>query len=78
MDDPNWWRLGEAEDADGDVTLNVFTLPDLVLVHRHVLHKVHLRGLESDLTGSALIVSDSRCGGAHTLAWPLPGMPKAR
>lgn len=80
--DCQWWSNDGANNdsyspavSPRDYCLSVFSLPDLRLVHRHVLQSIALAGLASDLTGSTLLVSDCVHGGGHVVPWPLPGMP---
>jgi hypothetical protein len=61
--------------------LRVISLPDLRLIHTHVLTGMQIMGLAADAYASdVLIVCDSAAaegaGRAHVLAWPLPGMPE--
>ena len=55
--------------------LRVLSLPDLVLLHTHVLEGIDVFGLAADPWGNALAVTDLSSGETHVLSWPLPGMP---
>ena len=54
--------------------LRVLSLPDLTLVHTHILEGVVVSGLVADPLGSALAVCDHQSEAIHVLTWPLPGM----
>ena len=56
--------------------LLVLSLPDLALVHTHMLEGVSVMGLAADPWGAALLVrfSESKSSALHVLAWPLSGM----
>ena len=61
----------------GTPALQVLSLPDLSLVHTHVLSwaGVIVCGLAADHTGTALLVADAGPSGrVVVLEWPLPGM----
>lgn len=61
----------------GTPALQVLSLPDLSLVHTHVLSwaDVTVCGLAADHTGTALLVADAGPSGrVVVLEWPLPGM----
>jgi hypothetical protein len=53
----------------------VLSLPDLNLIHKHVLTDVFVTGIAADPQGSALVVCDSKSDTVLVLPWPLPGMP---
>ena len=58
--------------------LLVLSLPELRLVHRHVIAGAAVCGLAGDPLGGALVVCDAASGAALVLPWPLPGMPGAQ
>ena len=59
----------------GKPELLVLSLPDLVLVHTHMLEGMRVTGLAADPWGGALAVCDAASKSLYVLAWPLPGMP---
>ena len=56
--------------------LRVLSLPDLILLHVHVLDGVEISGLASDPWGRAFAVCDTSSKAIHVLPWPLSGMPQ--
>ena len=54
--------------------LLVLSLPDLVLMHTHILEGMEVKGLAADPWGGALVVCDAVFQSVHVMAWPLPGM----
>jgi hypothetical protein len=55
--------------------LMVIALPELTLVHLHVLDGgIRVAGLAGDPSGSALVVCDFLSPHVHVLPWPLEGM----
>ena len=61
--------------SDGQEELILLALPDLSLVHTHVLKGVAVVALAADPWGRSLAVCDRASKSIHVLAWPLPGMP---
>ena len=55
--------------------LLVLSLPDLVLVHTHVMDGMKFWALAADPWGEALIIGDGVYKVIHDLPWPLMGMP---
>lgn len=55
--------------------LRVLSLPDLRLVHSHVLEGMQVTGLAADPNGTSFVVCDAASQAVHVLAWPVPGMP---
>ena len=51
------------------------TLPDVALVHTHILEGMEVAGIAADPWGEALAVCDCDSESIHVLAWPLSGMP---
>ena len=60
--------------SSGDGGLDVLSLPDLVLVHKHDLEGIEVGALAADPWGEFLAVSCDGTNAIDVLAWPLPGM----